>query len=380
MQLPMRLFASSRFRGLALCLALLAAPLSAARAGTYTISEEVEEVYQFTLAPAAISAAPGGDWLVALDQREKPRMRSVKLLKSGEVAPFPDLAMSTAAPEARIPLDALESVKIGPDGVAWLLDNGRRSESVPKLVGWELGKGRLHRVIHLPPPATVTGSFLADLALDPAAPYAYISDPANGQDAALIVVDMSTGLCRRVLQGESRLRPDPMVPLPPSAHSVRGIRRLDGSTAVPRCGVEPLCIDRKGEWLYFAALQAGAVHRVPCARLRDESLAAEALAGAIERYAEAPPAVSLAMDSKGNLYLGDLAGRGIGIIDARERICRPLVTDARLLWPDGLSFGQDGKLYFFSPSKSPGTAANGAPKGAYSLFRTRTPASGRAGD
>ncbi len=347
-------------------------------AGTFTISEDVDEVYQFTLAPAAITAAPGGDWLVALDQREKPRMRAVKLLKSGEVAPFPDQAMSMAEPQARIPLDALEAVKVGSDGVAWLLDNGRRSESVPKLVGWELGKGRLHRVIHLPPPATVAGSFCGDLALDPAAPLAYVSDPANGQDAALIVVDLTTGLCRRVMQGQGFLRPDPAVQLPPSAASGRAIRRLDGTTTVPRCGVEALCIDRKGDWLYFTALQASAVHRVPCAKLRDAALSAEALAAAVERYANTPPTVSLAMDSKGNLYLGDLAGRGIGIIDAKERVCRPLVTDVRLLWPDGLTFGQDGKLYFFSPTQPPGTGTG--VKAAISLFRTRTPASGRAGD
>ncbi len=348
-------------------------------AGPFTISEDVEEVCQFTLAPSAITAAPGGDWLVALDQREKPLMRAAKMLKSGEVVPFPDETMSTAAPAATIPLDALEDVKVSADGIAWMLDNGRRSETAPKLVGWELGKNRLHRLIPITAPAIVTGSFCAGLALDPAAPFAYVSDPANGQDAALIVIDLATGLSRRVLHGDPNLQPDPAVQLPPGAVSGRVIRRLDGSTTVPRCGVEALAIDRKGEWLYFTALQAGAVHRVPAAKLRDAALPPGEIAKSIERYADAPPAVSLAIDVKGNLYLGDLSNRSISIIDAKERVCRPLVSDARLLWPDGLAFGQDGKLYFFSPSK-PLTAANGTAKSAFSLFRTRTPAAGRAGD
>ena len=368
------------FRGLhkAAFFCLLMGLVGSGQAGTLGISEEVDEVFQFTLAPAAITAVSGGDWLVALDQREKPLMRAVKLLKSGEVVPFPDQPMSMAEPASALPLDALEAVKIGADGVAWMLDTGRRSETTPKLVGWELGKGRLHRVIHLPTPATVTGSYCGDLALDPSAPMAYVSDPANGQDAALIVVDLASGLCRRVLQGAACLRPDAAVPLPPSAVSGRAIRRLDGTTVVPRCGVESLCIDRKGEWLYLAALQSRAVHRVPCAKLREASVKAEELAAAVERYAEAPPVLSLAIDVKGNLYVGDPVGRSIGIIEVKERQYRPLVADARLLWPEGLTFGNDGKLYFFSPAKSPSTL--GAGRAPISLFRTRTPASGRAGD
>lgn len=364
----------SRLVSLALAWAIFA---GWARGGTFAISEEVEEVYQFTLAPASLTSAPGGDWLVALDQREKPQMRSVRLLKSGEVEPFPDQAMSTAAPEAAIPLDALETIKVGADGVAWMLDNGRRSESVPKLVGWELGKGRLHRVIHLTAPALVTGSFCTDLALDPAGAFAYVADPANGQDAALIVIDLVTGLCRRVLHGEAAVQPDPAVQLPPSAVSGRLIRRIDGATTLPRRGVEALAIDRKGEWLYFCALQSQAAHRVPPAKLRDAALSAPDLARAVERYAEIPATVSLAIDVKGNLYLGDLSGRGISIIDAKERQRRPLVSDARLLWPDGLAFGQDGKLYFFSPAKP---LSSGGARPSYSLFRIRTPAPGRAGD
>ncbi len=351
-------------------------PVSA-RAGTFTLSEDVEEVYQFTLAPAAMTAAPGGDWLLALDQREKPQMRAVRLQKSGEVVPFPDQVMSTAATGSSLPLDALEAVKVNSHGVAWMLDNGRRSELTPKLVGWNLDKGHLHRVIHLAAPALVTGSFCGDLALDPEEPFAYVADPANGEDAALIVVDLQTGLSRRILQGHPALRPDPTVILPPGALGGRVIRRIDGTASVPKRGVEALAIDRKGDWLYFTGLQAGAVSRVQVAKLRDAALSEQALAQCLERYADVPPGVSLAIDAKGNLYAGDLAGRSIILIDEKERASRPLVTDARLLWPDGLTFGQDGKLYFFSPAKPPSTAGG---KQAYTLFRIRTPASGRAGD
>lgn len=352
-------------------------------AGTITISEDVEEVLKFTLAPSAITASPNGDWLVALDQREKPTLRAARILKSGEVLPFPDLSMSTAAKDARLPLDSLEAIAVGQNGIVWMLDNGRRSETTPKLVGWNTERDCLHRVIHLSIPAVIPSSFCTELVLDPSAPIAYLADPANGQDAAIIVADLESGLCRRILQGSKWVRPDPSVALPISALSERSIVRLDGTTTLTQCGVDSLAIDRRGDWLYLSGLQSRYLHRVPASLLRNPKTSAADLAKAVESYAEKPPSISLSIDSKGNIYLGDSANRSIGIIDAKEKIYRPLVSDARLLWPDGLTFGDDGRLYFFSPNRPPtrpGDQNSTISKPSYSLFRIRTPASGRAGD
>lgn len=357
--------------------------LSQSLAGPFPVSEDVEEVLQFTLAPSALTSSPNGDWLVALDQREKPLLRAARLLKSGEVVPFPDASMSTPGPDSGLPLDALEAIAVSPEGIVWMLDNGRRSEITPKLVGWNIEKNRLHRIIHLSPPAVIPGSFCTDLALDPSAPLAYVADPAQGQDAALLVIDLDTGLCRRVLQGAPCVRPDPAVTLPVSALSGRSTRRIDGTTTVTQCGVDSVVMDRKGDWLYFTALQSRALHRAPARLLRLADTPQDTLAEAVEHYADKPPSISLAIDSKSNIYLGDMANRAIGIVESRERSYHPLVSDARLLWPDSLTFGQDGRLYFFSPNRPfnrIGESPQSSVKAAYSLFRTRTPASGRPGD
>jgi hypothetical protein len=356
---------------------------SSALAGTFSISDEVEEVLQFSLAPSSLTSSPSGDWLVALDQREKPALRAARILKSGEVIPFPDLAMSSAAADARLPLDALEAIAVGKDGIVWMLDNGRRSETMPKLIGWNIEKDRLHRIIQLSPPAIIPGSFCADLALDPSAPIAFLADPAKGQDAALIVVDLETGLCRRVLQGSNCVQPDTSVTLPVSALSERSTRRIDGTTTITQCGVDAVATDRKGDWLYFASLQSRVLHRLPTQLLRNPDTSTPDLSKAVELYAAKPPSIGLALDSKDNIYLGDSANRAIGIIDAKERSYRLLVSDARLLWPDSLTFGHDGRLYFSSPNKALTRAGDASPtalKVSYSLFRTRTPASGRPGD
>jgi hypothetical protein len=365
------------------CALGLVSLISSSLAGTFSISENVEEVLKFTLAPAAITASSNGDWLVALDQREKPNLRAARILRSGEVIPFPDEWMSTASAEARLPLDSLEAIAVSQDGIVWMLDNGRRSETTPKLVGWNIDKERLHRVVYLSPPAVIPSSFCTDLVLDPSAPFAYLADPANGQDAAIIVADLESGLCRRVLQGIPCVQPDPSVALPISALSERSTVRLDGTTTITQCGVDSLAIDRRGEWLYLSALQSRTLQRLPAKLLRNAKSSAPDLAKAIEHYATKPPSVSMAIDSKGNLYLGDSANRGIGIIEPKNRSYQLLVSDARLLWPDSLTFGQDGRLYFFSPNRplpKLGDKASGNAKPSYSLFRTRTPASGRSGD
>ena len=368
---------------------LLAILGSTARGGTFPMTDEVEEVLQFTLPPAAITAAPSGDWLVALDARQRPRYRAAHIRKSGEVTPFPDQAMSLATPEARLPLDAIEALVVDTNGIVWMLDNGRRSEMIPKLIGWDTGKDRLHRLIHLHAPAVIPGSFCADLTLEPSGTHAYIADPANGADAAIITVDLETGLCRRLLHGHSSVRPDSAIKIPPDALASRAIRRLDGATALPHCGIESVAVDRKGDWLYFSAFQAAILYRVATHLLRDPATPPDDLASAVEAYASKPPTSGLAIDNKSNLYLGDIGSRSIGMVDARDRTYRPLVSDARLIWPDGLTFGQDGRLYFFSPNRTSAGASGTSvlapvppapPSPAFSLFRIRTPANGRAGD
>lgn len=378
-----RFSTSARFLGALLtCLAFLSLN-SRSIAGTFAISENVEEVLKFTLAPSAFTASSNGGWLVALDQREKPKLRAARILKSGEVIPFPETSMSMAESKASLPLDSLEAIAVSQNGIAWMLDNGRRSETTPKLIGWNIEKDRLHRVIHISPPATIPVSFCNDLALDPSAPFAYIADPANGRDAAIIVVDLESGFCRRLLQGTPFVQPDPSVSLPISALSERSTVRLDGTITIRQCGVDSLAIDRRGDWLFLSSLQSRAIHRLPVKLVRNPESTSQDLGRSVEVYATKPPSIGMAIDSKGNLYLGDNSNRGIGIIKAKEREYSLLVSDARLLWPDSLTFGQDGFLYFFSPNRhlqKPGEKSFSLAKPTYSLFRTRTPASGRAGD
>lgn len=349
-------------------------------------SDAIEVVYQFSLGPSGLTAAPDGLWLLSVNQIEKPRTRVVKVAKSGQVEPFPTERMSDAVAGEPLPLDAVEGMQLDPEGLVWMLDNGRRSELVPKVVAWNYEKRRLHWMCHIGQPAIVPGSYLADLAVDPNYPFVYMSDPANGADAALIVLDRTTGLAKRALQGHVAVAPDESVQLPGGRSGIES-RRLDGSTALPHCGVDPIALDRKGEWLYFAPIRSRAVYRVKTEALRAFEGYSDKLAQAVERYADKPPAAAITIDNKGNLYVGDVESRAIGVIDQDKRQFRILASDPRLVWPDGLCFGADGKLYFFSRSSlgtnrpAPASSPNSQPAAAeHNLFRMKPLAPGRVGD
>jgi sugar lactone lactonase YvrE len=269
------------------------------------------------------------------------------------------------------------------EGIVWMLDNGRRSEMTPKVVAWNYEKRRLHSIYHIGEPAVVPGSFLADLAVDPNYPFLYITDPANGANAALIVMDRATGLARRVLQGHRSVVPDESVPLT-TGRSGTASKRLDGSQTLPHNGADPIVLDKKGEWLYFAAIRSAHVYRVRTEHLRDPALDPAKLAEHVETWAGKPAATSFTLDARGNLYLGDVEGRAVGVIENdKKRVYRVLVSDPRLVWPDALCFGPDEKLYFFSRLSTGGVAKSPVNQPAsmeHNLFRIQPLTGGRLGD
>ena len=378
---PSRLRAQGHFLSLVPLLALFCSlHLLVAGVGD---NPDVEVVYQLNLAPSVVTASADGAWVVGLDQSDRPQFRAVRVKKAAETAPFPTDAIARAEPSAPITLDAVEALHTDAKGIIWILDNGRRSEMPPKVVAWNDEDSKVQMVRALTSPATVPGSFLSDFVVDPDSPLVVISDPANGANAALILLDRSSGVATRVLQGHASVIPDPAVILT-LPRGMAAVKRLDGTTVLPHAGVRPLAMDRKAEWLYYAPVQSRHLFRIPMKLLRRGDASADAIAAAVEQYAYKPPCSSFVIDTKGNIHLGDIESRAIGVIEAGKRGYRVIASDSRLLWPDGLAFGQDGKLYFFSRSLMP-SAGNSkssplAVQTVHELFRVKPVAEGRAGD
>lgn len=323
------------------CLALMILTLALGFEGAAAQSERLQTVAAVDQAPGNITITPRGDIIVSLHQFYDPTFTVARLGMDNRLRPFPDKHWAGGS-QTGIALDTVLGLQSDTRGTVWMLDNGRRGGTTPKLVAWDTRAHELERVIHLPPPVTVSGSFVNDLAIDQKHRAIYIADPAPGEQAALIVVDLVTGYARRVLEGHQSVVAEDM-DLIIDGKPVE-LRSSDGGTLRPRIGVNPIALDGLDEWLYFGPMHGSSLYRVRTRDLLDTRLTDEELGARVERYSEKPICDGISIDRRGNVYVSDIANHAVGVIDpAREY--RILVRDERLSWPDAFSFGPDGMLY-----------------------------------
>jgi len=297
---------------------------------------------------SGLTITPRGEFVVAVHQAFRPVERVIKLARDGTVGPFPNASIAgQGRPAGAVKLDAVHGIECDGDGVVWMVDNGRRGEVVPKLVGWNTDKDRLFKVIYLPAPTTIKTSFLDDIAVDPKEPYVYIGDPAQGADAALVVVDLTTGLARRVLGGQPCVVPEAELELRIDSGPITA-RGMDGRPIQLQAGIGPLAVDRKGDWVYLGPRMGKTLYRIRAEHLQDPDLSSTELAAKVEVYSSKPICDGITLDAKGNVYVSDLAAKAIGVIDVKEKNYRIYSTDPRFLWIDGFCFGPDGHLYGYA--------------------------------
>jgi sugar lactone lactonase YvrE len=301
---------------------------------------QLELVAALDQAPGNITVTPEQRIVISLHQFFAPDWR-VAEWASDRLQAFPN-ALIASGGDADVKLHSVLGIQSDSNGIVWMLDNGMRGGAIPKLVGWDSRKNKLHKLIFLPEPITRADSFVNDLAIDEARKHIYIADPAGGDDAALIVVHYRSGYARRVLQGHASVIPED-VDLVIDGEAPE-IRQADGSTLRPRIGVNPIALDARSEWLYYGPMHGTSMYRVRVEDLLDETLGAEGLAGKVERYGRKPVCDGISIDSEDNIYVTDIGNNAIGVID-RSREYRIYIQDQRLSWPDAFSFGPDGRLY-----------------------------------
>ncbi len=315
--------------------------------GQDPIEYEVAAELPMEFPPGNITVTPYGRIIVSMHQFYEPKLRLAELVIEDEgttvsVKPFPNAEANDAGTTDGLKLDTVLGLQCDARGVVWLLDNGMRGGSVPKLISWVAEKDQVGRVIYIPPPATVEGSFLNDLAIDIKRAMCYIADPVAGGKDALIVVSLRTGLSRRVLQGHSSVVPED-VDIVIEERPLE-ISRPDGTTVRPRIGVNPIVLDAQSEWVYYGPMTGGALYRIPADALADPALDDAALARQIERYSDKPHCDGISIDSADNIYISEIEANAVGVI-APDRSYRRLFQDELLSWPDAFSFGPRHYMY-----------------------------------
>ncbi len=310
---------------------------------------ELQETSHAPTGPGGMCVLPTGEYVISCHQFFNPQYRVMMLDKQNTWVPFPNVGMNTPGSGFPVVLDAVLGLACDSRGIVWMLDNGRRSDTPPKLVAWDTKRDRLHQIIVINPQALTPRSFLKNIVLDPAAPLIYISDPADGISSAIVVVDTQTNLARRVLEGHRSTQMDPSIPLELDGRSVE-VRRPDGNIATPLTGVSPIAIDRKGEWLYYGPRNGSSLFKIKAELLRRLDIAPHVLESQVSGVSPKPVCDSMTIDSKGRIYFGDISRGSIDYVTPDEDYLnlRLLIQDPRVIWPGGLLIAPDGDLHFFS--------------------------------
>lgn len=291
----------------------------------FSVSHELQQ------GPGNLTVTPMGVLIVSLHQFFDPAYPVAIVAEDGSLSEF--------AAEAQ--LDSVLGVQSDENGVVWLLDNGMKSTKKPRLVGYHSVRKKIVADIDLSSVAP-PNAFFNDLVIDLDHQTAYLAEPAGGDNAAVVVVDLESGKSRRLLEGHVSVMPED-VDLVVDGKSLE-LLLPSGKRIQPRVGVNPIAADANNEWLYFGPMHGLSLYRVKTSDLRDPALSKEQLAKRVERFSDKPICDGISMDRDGNIYLGDLAH------DALVRISpdgqsRRIATDPRLSWLDAFSFGPDGKLY-----------------------------------
>ncbi|MGB5713640.1 MAG: L-dopachrome tautomerase-related protein, partial [Waterburya sp.] len=325
------------------------------------------------VSPGNITLTPDNRIFFSLHQFYNPEIPVAELV-DGHLEPL------AASPESQeITFESVLGIQADANGYLWILDNGNQSQSLPKLVAWDIRQSQLARVIYLPPPITLSNSFINDLAIDLSRDVIYISDPIVGVESALIRVDLKTGLATRILQGHVSVIPEDLdliidgVPVQ--------IKQPDGNMFRPHLGVNGLVLDTQNEWLYFCSMHGTSIYRAKSADLSNPSLSAVELASRVERYSNKPICDGITIDQDNNLYLGDLTLNGMGMIKP-DRSYQLLASAEKLPWIDSFSFGADGYLYFNCDQlnlSAPLNAGKDASNPPYEIFRFKPVAPGFVG-
>ena len=331
-------------------LTILVPLLLCAACGTTPPPEpKLEVVAELTQGPGNVAVTPDGRVIISQHALYRPEIPVVEVLPDGSVQPFPNVAAGAGPNATGLGLQSVLGIQAGEDGVVWMLDTGRMGA---RLVAWDTRTDALHQIIELGDSARAKGSFFNDIAIDPVHGSIIVSD-ASRKNAALVVVDMESGQARRVLERHASVVAQPI--------SMAIGKSADAPEREPRAmiGVDGITIDPRSEWVYYGAAQANDLWRVRAADLADQTLTADELAARIERYGDRPVCDGITIDGAGNVYITDLTGYAIGVVEPGGEY-RVLYQDEQLLsWPDSVAFGPDGYIYVVTNQLHLSPAFNG---------------------
>ena len=308
-----------------------------------------------TLTPVATSRIQWTGVAVAQDGRifaNFPRMEtdtvpySVAVVNGDQATPFPNADWnnwnSTLTPQDHF--ICVQSVYFDDQNNLWVLDAASPSmrgvvRGGPKLLKFNPTTGQILQRIDLSDEMIVyPSSYLNDVRIDTQKNFAYITDSNQG---AIIVVNITTNKTRRLLARSPLTKSENLI------INAEGRVWRNPSGKLPQVDSDGLALTPQRDYIYYHALTARSLYRIPTAALQDESLTDSQVAQRVEKVRDTDPVDGMLFDPAGNLYLSYIQQNAVARLTPGGDIQR-VVTDNLLKWPDSFAYGPNGTLYVTS--------------------------------
>jgi hypothetical protein len=283
--------------------------------------------------------------------KDKPTPSLAKRSARGQMAPFPGNHWNEWQP-GKDPSAAfvyLNSVHIFEDDTVWCVDQGSLSADIfpneyavpapgaQKLVQLDPDTGEILSIIRFTDDILPAGAQMNDLRFH--GKLMFISDSGLG---GIIIHDLASGFTLRRL---SAVKITQASDTPPPAI----LSHLKGGKTFHPPNSDMIEITADGKWLYWAS-PTGPLYRVETRLLTDRKLSDDDIIPQVETVYQNHFSGGCAMDSAGNIYFSETVTHNITVL-APSGETRVLLTDNRLIRPDGSFISHENELYI--PVKVP---------------------------
>lgn len=322
---------------LAAMLLLTAAAFTGAQSSTATNRQLTEAYRLHNIVTGVTSTADGRVFALFSHLNEGPDTHIVELAKDGSSKLYPNAAWNSWKPgdDPTHAFVAVNALRMGPDGLLWIVDTGTRGFGTPvidggaKLVVIDVQKNTVRHIYSLRTVATGM-SYVDDIRFHE--DNAYLTDAGV---PGIIVLDLRTGKARRVLDHDSST----------TAH--RPLRA--SGTVLLNEGKElyihadQLEVSPDGKWFYYQPA-CGPMYRIETRYLDAPGLSATDVSRHAQLWEETPSTGGTVIDVDGNIYLSDLNTRTIYKFtpDGKKIV---LLHDKRLDWVDAMWIDRQGNLW-----------------------------------
>jgi len=301
---------------------------------------QIEVVAELDITPGNVTASRTGRVFASVHGMRRGPIQLFELTGPKAYAAFPDASWNGKPGSGANVLNTPHGVVIDSRDRLWVVDHGNWMDEPqpPKLVAFDIDSRKLVFRHDFNRWVAPEGQILQDLAVDGERGFVYVAD--CGLDPAIVVVDMKRGTARRFrghpsLAGENV---ELVVEGKPLLFPGEG-----GRMAPARVGINPITLSADGETIYYGPMNGTSWYSVPARLFREDAPDAR-IAAAIRRVGAKPISDGAATDAEGNHFITNLPDNGIDMLTKAGEL-KPLVRDARFLWPDNAHFGQDSWLY-----------------------------------